>query len=157
VKWWKPIAHSATVDHGGWPRAAAPEARVAELADALDLGSSGSNPVGVQVPPLALNGIITLKHFWTGELGAPRLRARLQVRDSVDSLAYWRIHRLGGPVTVHKPDTYRRDTVPQAVPRIPTIHTFDMWSTVVFRGFGYRTRFGFTAYRSGAGPVLAKR
>ena len=29
-------------------------ARVAELADALDLGSSGRKVVGVQVPPLAL-------------------------------------------------------------------------------------------------------
>src|SRR5262249_58724032 len=28
-------------------------ARVAELADALDLGSSGRNPLGVQLPPLA--------------------------------------------------------------------------------------------------------
>ena len=28
-------------------------ARVAELADALDLGSSGVTPVGVQIPPLA--------------------------------------------------------------------------------------------------------
>ncbi len=28
-------------------------ARVAELADALDLGSSGPDPVGVRVPPLA--------------------------------------------------------------------------------------------------------
>ena len=29
-------------------------ARVAELADALDLGSSGLTPVGVRVPPFAL-------------------------------------------------------------------------------------------------------
>jgi hypothetical protein len=32
-----------------------PAARVAELADALDLGSSGRKPVGVRVPPFALN------------------------------------------------------------------------------------------------------
>ena len=39
-------------------------ARVAELADALDLGSSGVIPVGVQIPSLAPNQMICEPVGW---------------------------------------------------------------------------------------------
>ena len=40
-------------------------ARVAELADALDLGSSGVTPVGVQIPPLAPGALHPQRRLFT--------------------------------------------------------------------------------------------
>ena len=52
-------------------------ARVAELVDALDLGSSGVIPVGVRVPPLALGSSHDGRD--TRDPGAIFLRRRLVI------------------------------------------------------------------------------